>query len=130
MSDSRHERLADVLVDFCAGVREGDLVTLESTTLAAPILRALYRRVLAAGAHPLPRISLEGMSESLLKYGNEEQLSWENPVRADDVETVDVRTRSGSRTSIRPGWRASSDRPSGSETAISSAPPPASCAGC
>ena len=91
MSDSRHERLADVLVDFCAGVREGDLVTLESTTLAAPILRALYRRVLAAGAHPLPRISLEGMSESLLKYGNEEQLSWENPVRADDVETVDVR---------------------------------------
>jgi aminopeptidase len=91
MSDSRHERLADVLVDFCAGVREGDLVTLESTPLAAPILRELYRRVLEAGAHPLPRISLEGLAENLLKYGNDEQLGWENPVRADDIETVDVR---------------------------------------
>jgi aminopeptidase len=78
-------------VDFCAGVREGDLVTLESTTLAAPILLELYRRVLESGAHPLPRISLEGLTENLLKYGNDAQLAWENPVRADDIETVDVR---------------------------------------
>jgi aminopeptidase len=91
MSDSRDQRMADVLVDFCAEVREGDLVTIESTTLAAPILRDLYRRVLEAGAHPLPRISLEGLSENLLKYGNDAQLAWENPVRADDIETVDVR---------------------------------------
>jgi aminopeptidase len=90
-SDSRHERMADVLVDFCVGVREGDLVTLESTTLAAPILRALYRRVLEAGAHPLPRVSLEGLSENVLKHGNDEQLAWVNPARADDIETVDVR---------------------------------------
>jgi aminopeptidase len=91
MSDSRDQRMADVLVDFCAEVREGDLVTIESTTLAAPILRDLYRRVLEAGGHPLPRISLEGLSENLLKYGNDAQLAWENPVRADDIETVDVR---------------------------------------
>jgi aminopeptidase len=91
MSDSRNRRLADVLVDFCADVREGDLVTLESTTIAAPILRELYRRVLEAGAQPLPRISLEGVGENLLKYGNDEQLDWENPARADDIETVDVR---------------------------------------
>jgi aminopeptidase len=91
MSDSRHERMAEVLVGYCAGVREGDLVTLESTTHAAPMLRELYRKVLEAGGHPLPRIALEGMSESLLKYGNDEQLAWVNPARADDIETVDVR---------------------------------------
>jgi len=91
MSDSRHERMADVLVGFCADVREGDLVTLETTPLAAPMLSALYRRVLEAGAHPLPRISLEGMTESLLEYGNDEQLAWVNPAREDDIETVDVR---------------------------------------
>jgi aminopeptidase len=91
MSDSRHERMADVIVDFSASVREGDLVTLESTTLAAPMLRELYKRVLAAGAHPLPRISLEGMSENLLTHGDDEQLVWVNPARADDIETVDVR---------------------------------------
>jgi aminopeptidase len=91
MSDSRHRRLAEVLVDFCAGVQEGDLVTLESTTTAAPILRELYRRVLEAGAHPLPRVSLEGVLENLLKHGDDDQLAWENPARADDIETVDVR---------------------------------------
>jgi aminopeptidase len=91
VSDSRHERLADVLVGFCARVREGDLVTLESTPLAAPILRELYRKVLDAGGQPLPRVSLEGLSENLLKHGNDEQLAWVNPARSDDIETVDVR---------------------------------------
>ncbi len=83
--------MADVVVGFCADVREGDLVTLESTALAAPMLKALYRRVLEAGAQPLVRISLEGMTESLLEYGNDEQLGWVNPAREDDIETVDVR---------------------------------------
>ncbi|TML46055.1 MAG: aminopeptidase [Actinobacteria bacterium] len=91
MSDSRLERLADVLVGFCAGVREDDLVTLESSTLAAPLLCELYRSVLDAGAQPLPRISLEPLTENLLRFGNDEQLTWVNPARADDIESVDVR---------------------------------------
>jgi aminopeptidase len=91
MSDSRHERFADVLVGYATDVREGDLVTLEATTLAAPMLRQLYRRVLEAGAHPLPRVSIDGLAENLLKLGNDEQLDWVNPTRLDDIETVDVR---------------------------------------
>ncbi|TML46911.1 MAG: aminopeptidase [Actinobacteria bacterium] len=83
--------MADVLVGFCAGVREGDLVTLESSTLAAPLLRELYRKVLEAGAQPLPRIALEPLTENLLRYGNDEQFAWVNPARADDIESVDVR---------------------------------------
>ena len=91
MPDSRHERLASVLVGYCTGVKPGELVTLETTTLAAPMVRELYREVLAAGAHPLPRIALEGLTENLLRYGNDEQLAWVNPAREDDIETVDVR---------------------------------------
>jgi aminopeptidase len=83
--------MADVLVGFCAGVRKGDLVTLESTTHAAPLLVEVYRSVLEAGGHPLPRVSLEEMSENLLELGSDEQLDWVNPARADDIETVDVR---------------------------------------
>ncbi len=83
--------MADVLVGFCAGVREGDLVTLEANAIAAPVLRELHRKVLEAGAQPLPRITLEGMTESVLEYGNDEQLAWVNPAREDDIETVDVR---------------------------------------
>jgi aminopeptidase len=91
VSDTRHARFADVIVGYSAGVRPGDLVTLETSTLAAPVARELYRAVLRAGGHPLPRISVEGMTESLLKHGSDEQLDWVNPARADDIETVDVR---------------------------------------
>ncbi|HKA27381.1 MAG TPA: aminopeptidase [Gaiellaceae bacterium] len=91
MSDSRHERMADVLVGFCAAVREGDLVTLESSTLAAPLVREVYRRVLRAGGQPLPRITVEGLTENVLKFGNDDQLDWVNPSRADDIESADVR---------------------------------------
>jgi aminopeptidase len=91
MSDSRHERFADVIVGYSAAVRPGDLVTLETTPLAAPMVRELYRAVLRAGAHPLPRISFDGLTENVLEDGNDEQIAWENPARADDIETVDVR---------------------------------------
>ena len=53
--------------------------------LAAP-LRELYRKVLEAGAQPLPRIALEPLTENLLKFGNDEQLDWVNPARVDDIE--------------------------------------------
>jgi aminopeptidase len=91
VSDPRHERFADVLVGYSAGVRAGDLVTLETTISALPLAQQLYGAVLRAGGHPLPRISVEGMTETLLKHGNDDQLDWVNPARADDIETVDVR---------------------------------------
>jgi aminopeptidase len=91
VSDSRHRRLADVLVGYSTEVREGDLVTLETSELAAPLAREIYRALLDAGAQPLPRTSLEEITEDLLKDGDEEQLAWVNPARADDIETVDVR---------------------------------------
>jgi aminopeptidase len=91
MSDSRHAKLAEVLVGFSTQIRQGELVTIEATALGAPVVRELYRQVLAAGAHPLPRIALESMTESLLELGSDKQLAWENPARADDIETADVR---------------------------------------
>jgi aminopeptidase len=83
--------MAEVLVHYSGDVGPGDVVTLETSTLAAPLTREIYREILAAGAHPLPRISIEGMTEELLKHGTDEQLDWVNPLRADDIETVDVR---------------------------------------
>jgi aminopeptidase len=116
MSSSRLSRFADVLVGFCADVQEGDLVTLESTPLAAPLVRELYRRVLDAGGHPLPRITLEGTTVNMLKHGNDDQLDWVNPVRVDDIETADVRiavsapTNTRRLTNVDPVRQARSDR--------------------
>ncbi|MEO8290181.1 MAG: aminopeptidase [Gaiellaceae bacterium] len=91
MPDPRHERLAQVLVDYSTRVGEGDLVLLESTALGAPLLRALFRRVLEAGGHPQLRIGLEGAAETLLTSGSDEQLAWISPLRVEDFERADAR---------------------------------------
>jgi aminopeptidase len=91
VGDPRVERLAEVLVDYSTAVAPNQLVLLETTPLAAPLLRALFQRVLKAGGHPQMRIGLEGVAESLLEHGSDEQLDWVNPVRREDFELADAR---------------------------------------
>jgi aminopeptidase len=91
VSDPRVERLASVLVDYSVGVGEGEQITIEAPSIAAPLVREVYRRILAAGAHPLPRIGIEGMLENLMQEGSDTQLDWVNPARRDDIEEVDGR---------------------------------------
>ena len=91
MSDPRVERLASVLVDYSVGAKEGQQITIEGPAVAAPLIREVFRCILAAGAHPLPRIGIEGMLEHLMLEGSDAQLDWVNPARRDDIEEVDGR---------------------------------------
>jgi aminopeptidase len=90
MPDSRLERLADVLVGYSAGVREGDLVLISAPVLAGELVQEIYARVIDAGAHPVSRISIEGLTETLVEHGSTTQLEWLNPIRMAEVETADV----------------------------------------
>jgi aminopeptidase len=80
-----------VLVDYSTRVKPGDLVLLSGPPQGAPLVRSLYRKVLAAGGHPHLRVRLDGETEALLKTGGEEQLEWVNPATVEDVERADVR---------------------------------------
>src|SRR5919206_1993866 len=90
VADSPVERLADVLVGYSAGVRPGDLVQIESSELAAPLIRAVYARVLDAGGHPEVSLGVEGLTELLLGEGSDEQLTWISPARRESLERADV----------------------------------------
>jgi aminopeptidase len=91
VADPRHERFAEVLVDYSTRVGEGDLVLIESTPLAAPLIRALFRRVVQAGGHPEVRIGVDGAVEALLAAGSDEQLSWLSPRLRGDANETNVR---------------------------------------
>jgi aminopeptidase len=91
VADSRLGHLADVLVSYSTGIEPGDIVLLETTPLAAPLLRELYRRVVGAGGHPQVRIGLDGAAEVLLSQGSDEQIQWVNPMRSEDFERADAR---------------------------------------
>ncbi|MBD0289608.1 MAG: aminopeptidase [Thermoleophilia bacterium] len=91
MADPRVERLADVIVSYSTAVRAGDLVVVDATPLAAPLVRETYGRVLRAGGHPHVRVAVDGIEEALFREGSEEQLQWVSPAREQDVERADVR---------------------------------------
>ncbi len=91
MTDLRIEKLADVLVNYSVAVRPGDKVIVQGGALAAPLLRAVYAKVLQAGGHPLMLASLPGTEELLFRYASDEQLQHvPEPVQL-VTETYDVR---------------------------------------
>jgi aminopeptidase len=61
--DADTERFAALLTDYCLDVQPGQQVLVRSTTLAAPLLRALHAAVLARDAWPLLRVELPGVEE-------------------------------------------------------------------
>jgi aminopeptidase len=91
MADPRVERLAEVAVSYSTGVREGDLVVVDSSPLAAPLVREIYKQILGAGAYPLVHVTLEETQEALLREGSDEQLSFLSPARVEEIEAADVR---------------------------------------
>lgn len=91
MADPVLERLAEVLVGYSADVRPGELVSIEGTVAARPLLEEVYRQVLRHGGHPLPRIKLARELEILYAEASDEQLDWVDPPFRAGNEQADVR---------------------------------------
>ena len=90
MADPRVAKLARVLVRYSLPVKEGDLFTIRTGPLAAPLVREVYREALLVGAHPIVRIAIEGTDALLYKHGSEAQISYISPVSRLETEEVDA----------------------------------------
>jgi aminopeptidase len=93
MADQRIEKMARVLVDYSVAIQPGERVLIESTTLAEDLVRACYRRVLEAGAHPHILLSLPDQDEILYASGNDEQLDFVPSFNKLAADTFDARIR-------------------------------------
>jgi aminopeptidase len=101
MPDPRIEKMADVLVNYSTAVQPGDKVLLMGDELAAPLLRAVYAKVLQAGGHPQLLVQLSGTQELFYRYANDDQLAHiPEPVKL-MLETYDVRIRIGAAANTR-----------------------------
>ena len=89
MTDPRITKLAQVLVRYSMGVKRGDWVRLEGSTLAEPLLKAVLVEVLKAGGHPTLRPGIDGAAFLLLKHGSEEQLKFVAPSLKLEFEKTD-----------------------------------------
>jgi len=90
MRDPRLEKLADVLVNYSTGVKPGQLVRISGSPAAGPLALELYRKVIAAGGHPVLRLSPEEVAEIFYKNASAEQLKFVDPFAAFEVERLDV----------------------------------------
>ena len=75
LQDEVVARWADLLVDYCLKVEQGETIALSSEILARPLVEACYRAVVLRGAHPLLRLEFPGLHEFFLQQATEDQLT-------------------------------------------------------
>ncbi len=84
------DKYAEVLVDYSTDVQKGDLVQIRATSIyAKELVKALYKRVLEKGAHPILRTSYDDMSDIFIKLASDEQLEYIDPIIKMEYETID-----------------------------------------
>ncbi|MFN3762377.1 MAG: aminopeptidase [Anaerolineae bacterium] len=90
MTDPRAERLAAVLVQYSTSVQPGDLVAIQGSPEAAPLLLAIYEEVLRAGGHPHLLVGLPGAEEAFFRLASDAQLEFISPINRLVVEQFDA----------------------------------------
>ena len=74
------KKYAELLVNYSLEVQEGERVYIQTTTLAEPLLREVYRSVLKAGGLPHVNLEFQGKSRIFMDTANEAQLSYNSPL--------------------------------------------------
>ncbi len=88
--DIRIEKLADLLVNYSVEVRPEQKVLIRGESLAEPLIKAVYRKVLQAGGYPFVAVELPGMEELFYHYASDQQLQFVPPPVKLLYETYDV----------------------------------------
>jgi aminopeptidase len=101
VSDPRTTGLAKILVNYSTAVKEGETVSIDGETAAAPLLLAVYEEVLKAGANPIMNVALDGQIAAYFKHASDDQLQWISPYAEWMVDNVDVRIAVGASTNTR-----------------------------
>jgi len=88
MADPRVETVAKILVDYSVKVRPNQLVRISGGSGGAPLILAVYRKVLERGAHPFLQVVPEEAEELFYTYASDAQLDYVPPFRKDIIEQI------------------------------------------
>lgn len=90
MADPRLNKLAKVLVNYSAKVKEGDFVFVSCEETASPWAAEVVKEAIKAGGHVEYVLNSEEMSEIKLKYSSDEQLKQSNYLNEQMLSKADV----------------------------------------
>ncbi len=99
--DPRVERLASLMVNYSNAIKAGELVSINGPLSAEPLLEALYRKCLEAGALPVCDIEAPWLQEALLRHGSKKQLGFIPEWRLTQAEKIDCLFRVIAETNTR-----------------------------
>jgi aminopeptidase len=89
MRDPRVTKLAEVLVNYSVGVKPGQLVRINGSMVASPLIVEIFRAVVKAGGNPMVRMAPEECGEIMIREGSDAQLQYLNPIAIMEGETID-----------------------------------------
>jgi aminopeptidase len=101
VADIRIEKMADLLVNYSVTVKPGDKVAIQGDSLAEPLLKAIFVKVLQAGGNPFFVISPDGINELFYRYASDDQLKHVPPPTKLMMETYDVRISIGGESNTK-----------------------------
>jgi len=83
-------KYAQLLVNYCVSLKENERVFIQSTTLAEPLVREVYREALKAGA--LPHINMEFRDQNSIRLNESSpsQLGYVDPTYAAAMQEFDA----------------------------------------
>jgi aminopeptidase len=88
--DPRIESLARILVNYSLRLKPGDLFKIQGEPTAEPLVKAVYKEALLAGANVYAEFNSIDLQEIFFKHASDEQLRFEPPVRRFEVERIDA----------------------------------------
>lgn len=84
------EKYANLLVNYCLEIKEGDWLYLRSTTLAEPLVREVYRAAVRAGGHVEMDLAIREQGRIFLQEASDKQLSTVSPFYKQAMEKFDT----------------------------------------
>ena len=90
MIDKRLRKFATILVRYSLSLKKNDLFVISGSTLAAPLIKEVYRQAIEIGAHPFTHVGIDGLSEIYYTYSSTQQLKYVSPLSRYEIEHVDA----------------------------------------
>jgi aminopeptidase len=89
MIDPAMEKYAHLIVQHgLGGLKKGTITKIAASSLALPLVQALYKELWLAGAHPYAHHGFDGITNLQMEYASEEQMSFIYPTEKVEVESI------------------------------------------
>jgi len=90
MFDDFAPKLAQVMAGYSTQIKEGDFVYITTSTLAAPLVEALYEAILDRGGNPSVHLRQPGLDELFYQKASDAQLEFVSPLGEVIMREADV----------------------------------------